>query len=383
MTYYVATTGSDSNNGTQNAPFLTVQKGVNIALPGDTIIIETGIYTSPNVGTSTFAVTINSAGTVNSPITLKALTAGTVILSGNGTNCHSFINFGPNAAFWVIQNLRVTNCYSGGIWLNSGTSKNISIQNCEIDHIGIHIDTTTIGQCGIYAGPGIDSLTINACMIHDVGRTNYVSNSFDHLLYLHSTNTIITNNLFWNSLNGWQVQTADGFTGVIINNTFFGPNQYATSTKVGQVMLWSSGSVSNVIIRNNVSYGSNGCFITSYTPNFMNYSSIDHNIVFNPTSTITIYDTLPSGFTQSANQVVNPMLVNPVPGGNYNLLVGSPCIKAGSSTLAPLYDIDGVSRTNIPDIGAYEYVAPMVPFNGTMNQAVSQNLPIINGIIYS
>ncbi len=44
--FYVATTGSDSNNGVQStSPFLTVQKAVNsITKPPQTIYIATGVY---------------------------------------------------------------------------------------------------------------------------------------------------------------------------------------------------------------------------------------------------------------------------------------------------------------------------------------------------
>ena len=44
--YYVATTGSDSNAGTMAAPFATLQKGVNVAVAGDTVFIRAGTYAS-------------------------------------------------------------------------------------------------------------------------------------------------------------------------------------------------------------------------------------------------------------------------------------------------------------------------------------------------
>jgi hypothetical protein len=43
-TYYVATTGNDSNPGSIGSPFLTVQKGFNTAQPGDTVFIGAGNY---------------------------------------------------------------------------------------------------------------------------------------------------------------------------------------------------------------------------------------------------------------------------------------------------------------------------------------------------
>lgn len=46
-TYYVAPNGSDSNPGTQAAPFATLQKAHDVANPGDTIYMRGGTYKFP------------------------------------------------------------------------------------------------------------------------------------------------------------------------------------------------------------------------------------------------------------------------------------------------------------------------------------------------
>ena len=43
-TYYVSTTGSDSNPGTQSQPWRTVQKAVDTVQAGDTVFIAAGTY---------------------------------------------------------------------------------------------------------------------------------------------------------------------------------------------------------------------------------------------------------------------------------------------------------------------------------------------------
>src|SRR5207247_2824791 len=42
--YYVATTGSNSNAGTLASPFRTVNKGVSVLTPGDTVFVRAGTY---------------------------------------------------------------------------------------------------------------------------------------------------------------------------------------------------------------------------------------------------------------------------------------------------------------------------------------------------
>ena len=43
-TYYVAKTGSDGNPGTQASPFLTINKGAQVAQPGDVVLVHAGLY---------------------------------------------------------------------------------------------------------------------------------------------------------------------------------------------------------------------------------------------------------------------------------------------------------------------------------------------------
>ena len=42
--YYVATTGSNLNSGTQSQPWLTIQYAANTVVAGDTVIVKSGTY---------------------------------------------------------------------------------------------------------------------------------------------------------------------------------------------------------------------------------------------------------------------------------------------------------------------------------------------------
>ena len=46
---HVATTGDNNNEGTQDAPLLTIDKAMEIVQPGDRILVHEGTYMIPSV----------------------------------------------------------------------------------------------------------------------------------------------------------------------------------------------------------------------------------------------------------------------------------------------------------------------------------------------
>jgi hypothetical protein len=73
--YYVATTGSDSNNGTSlSTPFRTINKCATVAYPGDTCLIRAGTYRE--------TVNVARSGAAGSPITFMPYNNEQVTVSG-------------------------------------------------------------------------------------------------------------------------------------------------------------------------------------------------------------------------------------------------------------------------------------------------------------
>ena len=73
--YYVAVNGDDANPGTSiDAPLRTIQKAVDAAKPGDTVLIRTGTYRE--------TVSTSRSGTANAPITIRNYENEVVTLSG-------------------------------------------------------------------------------------------------------------------------------------------------------------------------------------------------------------------------------------------------------------------------------------------------------------
>jgi hypothetical protein len=73
-TFLVAPDGDDSGLGGTNLPFKTIAHAVEIALPGDLILVEPGTYHE--------TIIINNSGTEEKPITIAAQKFGTAVIDG-------------------------------------------------------------------------------------------------------------------------------------------------------------------------------------------------------------------------------------------------------------------------------------------------------------
>jgi hypothetical protein len=112
--YYVGPGGDDSNPGTQDQPWRTIQHAVDNANPGDTIYIRAGLYAEN--------VEIHRSGEEGNPIILSSYDGEAVTVNGRG---------GPAIAdfvgtqYWIIENLTLDSdaeyTLQQGAWACDGT----------------------------------------------------------------------------------------------------------------------------------------------------------------------------------------------------------------------------------------------------------------------
>jgi hypothetical protein len=72
--YYIAKTGSDTNPGTLDQPFLTIQRAANVMVAGDTAYIRAGVYRE--------TVRPANSGVPGGPITFQPYNGESVTVSG-------------------------------------------------------------------------------------------------------------------------------------------------------------------------------------------------------------------------------------------------------------------------------------------------------------
>src|SRR6185295_7441582 len=81
-TYYVATTGNDSNNGlTAMAPFRNPQRCVNFVVAGDICTVADGTYTDLDGNGITVYINGAGSGTAGNPITFKSTNIGGALIA--------------------------------------------------------------------------------------------------------------------------------------------------------------------------------------------------------------------------------------------------------------------------------------------------------------
>jgi hypothetical protein len=119
--YYVATTGLDTNAGTLASPFKTVQKCASVAQAGDTCFIRGGTYRE--------TVTPGNSGTSAAPVTFTAYADEEVTISGadivsGGWSVHSGSTYKTSAMNWDLG-LGLNQIFVDGVMMNDARWPNM------------------------------------------------------------------------------------------------------------------------------------------------------------------------------------------------------------------------------------------------------------------
>ncbi len=104
-TYYVAKTGSDGNAGTQASPFLTISHAATIAMAGDTVLVEAGVYNE-------LVAPPHSGSAARGYITFSAMPGQTATIDGTGLGVPGgqwgLVTL-QNSSFVIVQGFELRN----------------------------------------------------------------------------------------------------------------------------------------------------------------------------------------------------------------------------------------------------------------------------------
>lgn len=340
---YVSPNGSDSNSGTQSAPFRTIQKAAGLVKAGSTVHVAAGNY-SGNISS-------RNSGTATARIRFVSDTAWGAKIVGSGTE--SVWNQG--GSYTDIVGFDISGPPRIGI-LNNASYNAI---------LGNHIhDMKVSGGCTGSGGAGIVNANytgrdndIVGNVVHDIGTPGACNGV--HAIYHANLGGHIYNNIAYRAsafgIHLWHAANQV----VVMNNTVFSNG----SASMGGGIVLGTGdapggvTLDNTIVANNIVYNNPGASIWEYCYSGQNCIGsnvkVTNNLLYGNGKSISLKV---GSATNTIN--ANPLFVN-FAGGDYRLQSTSPAVDKGIATSAPAKDFAGVTRPQGAgiDIGAYELVA--------------------------
>jgi hypothetical protein len=379
-TYYVATTGSNSNPGTESKPWRTIAKAVATMVAGDTTYVRGGTYDEGQIR-------FRRSGTQAAPIKLLNYPGETPIISFiSNIEVHGIlIENGTGMRFsigWItIQGFEIRDGYFGIKFYN--------LHNSVIRNNWVHDNRTQ----GILGGGGHDNVFDRNIINHNgdfaacARSGTKTACTLEHGIYAHGDTYVLTNNLIYDNLaygiqhNGSSSSSYSStkhpgpeFAGA--NNWIIANNTFAYNVNRSGIVVWGN-QTSGTRIENNIFY-ENGTALAGSSVQGINFASCcgtgiqirnNHFYASGSGGTVPIASNAIEGihYTQSGNSinVSNPGFVNApatLPASpNFALTARSPAIDAGLALKLDWTDIDLKDTPRpqgpAPDIGAYEYRA--------------------------
>ena len=348
-TYYVSTTGSDSNNGlSTGTAFATLQKAIDMvssSCASTTIHVAAGTYTEDGVSISNKSnISIIGAGIGS---TIFDGDFGNRFMAITGTSDNISIS---NMKIMEMDEGTVNGTYSGGgmYITSSGTIELTSIEfkSCRCD-----VNGGSGGGGAIYVG---SSATVNIYKSSFSNNRNSRTHSAQDGGAICNIGTIhIENSLFYNNPHEYSygydgtIVFKGGGDGTIVNSTI----TYNLANNNGRIPLYVDGSGSTVTILNSILYGYPGGYnirrINTPTINSINCIGYNGN-VWDGAET-NCYTTTDFGFVNIGSY-------------DFSLSSSSYCKDKGTSSIAspvsltaPSDDFSGITRSSNPDVGCYEF----------------------------
>jgi hypothetical protein len=411
--YYVSPSGSDTNPGTSELPWRTLQRASNTAGGGDTVIARAGNYAGFNIansGTSAARLTFRgeSGAVIDQPVTIGnrygingsgreyvTIEGFTFAPQASQGEWYAGVRLGGTPGDWVNGNIIRNNTFTMRVVDQAATTDRYGIYSSWNDGLLVEGNTVSGGyNSGIYAANSARNYTIRGNEVFDVGG-NGIHNNGDASagspgLNLNATiedNVIhnvgfgiggqaisadglqdsrIQNNLLYDihakGISLYVVDAADGSSdNVLVNNTI------VVSSDGGAPLRLNHDSSNNTILNNIFQATTPSRAWVDAEESALVGSTIDYNVT---TGVEFVGGTLRNdwestyGFDTHSIIVTNPAtLFVDVPSDDYHLRSDSPALDEGTTSNAPPIDFEGDPRPGGAgfDIGADERVTSVPP----------------------
>ena len=405
-TYYVSTTGNNSNSGQESSPFRSIKEGIRNLSAGDTLYVKSGTYTESILSWKTL---IPNGTSWNNPVTVSAFPGHTVVIQppsghaffwikdgkakyliidgftidGQGRALHGF-KFSSNSRYIRVQNSEIKNSKYSGVIVSICDScdpstfphntyhefKNLHVHHNgtnEKDH-GFYIETShnlvessdvhhNSGNGGKFfsARKSPNGVTIKTSN-HNVARFNKLHDNsqwkptgwtFGWLLASGRDNKAYGNIVYNNNIGlaiGNRATDALLYDNVSYDNRFYGINVYG---------VWG-GSTGGMVFNNTLYHnGQYGIAVRDGAKDTVIRNNISYKNGTKESSNIWLEPNDSPGTVLSHNLVKDPQFVDSG-SKDFRLKASSPAIDKGTKLLEVPIDLHGNSRPqgSAFDIGA-------------------------------
>jgi hypothetical protein len=362
---YVETNGNNANSGrSASSALATLQRAVDIARPGDTILVGPGTYRNSWAGGS--VVDIYKAGRANAWITIRSREKYKAVLSSNGWNV---LKFGAGAAYWIVEDFEVV-----------GNAKEISLDYAlsQKDIANPLTNGNGITADGRKSTQKPHHLTIRNNLVHDTSGCGICTMQADYLTI--ERNTVYETSHYTRyatsgiSLYGmWNTDSNTGYKNIIRNNFVYRNETYIPWEAIGEISDGNgiiiddfkhtqNGNIGTLylgrtLVINNISALNGGSGMHAYLSNRVDFM---HNIAYhNVQSTSLGYAEIFAPDSSDIRMINN--IIIPRSGGrvtsapsngsnnvlfNYNIFFGNPLVGFPlnkNKQINPLYSIDEAS----------------------------------------
>ncbi|MDR6944037.1 right-handed parallel beta-helix repeat-containing protein [Mucilaginibacter pocheonensis] len=290
--YYVANNGLESNKGTIEAPFQTINIALTHTVPGDTVIVRGGTYSEK--------VVFPKSGVMDKYITLKAYHGETPIIDGSAfsVNGREALVTIDKAKFIVVDGFEIRNLKTStgdpkAIMVEGGsdyiTIKNNTIYGIDYTQLPLNGGGNAILIIGNTSDP-VTNITVTGNTIHDC-KTGYGENL---TINGYVDGFTITNNTIYNAQNigidaaGGYAANADAALNYARNGIISGNTCYNIESKRGPlgghgaIGIYVDGGRNVIVEKNRVSVTDRGIGAVSETNGFpTDHVTIRNNLVYN------------------------------------------------------------------------------------------------------